>query len=400
MGKAKDLKKRVSSYFTKSAHDAKTTLLVAEIKSVSHIIVASEIEAFLLEAELIKKYTPYYNIKMADDKAYPYIMIAKGDSPYVTITRKKIQKKAVYFGPFPDAGAVQTVLKILRKIFPFQSVKNHGKRKCLYFHLGLCPCTPAVPSNLSQYKKNIRKLKMFLKGNTKEALTQLKKEQKTLIKKEEFEEAGKIQHQIDAIERITQETFDPFVYLQKPDFQKEREEKENEDLRKELEHEGLEIKKLQRIECYDISNTQGSFATGSMTVLINGSAQNKLYKRFRIKTLKTPDDFKMHQEVMRRRLSHPEWGMPDLIIIDGGKGQISSVLHILAEKNAHIPVIGLAKRFETIIIPQKNAGRFEFIEIRLPVSSPAVNMVKRIRDEAHRFAITYHKLLRSKNMLS
>jgi len=362
---------------------------VSEVKTIEHIIVSSELEAFLLEATLIKKHLPYYNIKMADDKSYPYILISKGAIPYVSVVRKKTQKNAVYFGPFPDAKSVQIVLKLLRKIFPYESVKNHQKRKCLYFHLGLCPCIQVAPENLPLYKRNIHKLIKFLEGGYLKVLDDLYKEQKKYIKSEEFEEASRIQKQIEAIHVITQEAYDPFKYLEKPLLQIEREQKENDDLLAVLQNEGVTIDKLERIECYDISNIQGKSATGSMVVFIHGEAVRAEYKRFQIKKLDTPNDFKMHQEVMQRRLSNSSWGMPDLFIIDGGKGQVSSVMQILA-----------AHGFETIIVPQKQInGRYEFLEVRLPLSRPAINVVRRIRDEAHRFAITYHRLLRSKKML-
>lgn len=398
VGKAKDLKKRVASYFSKSVHDAKTTLLVSEIKSIEHIIVNSELEAFLLEAELIKKHKPYYNIKMIDDKSYPYIMISDGPVPYISIIRKKTNSKATYFGPYPDAGSVKVVLKLLRRIFPYQSVRNHPNRKCLYYHLGLCPCVQAVPDDLFQYKKNIRYLKAFLGGKTSAVISQLLKDQKKSTKNENFEQSGIIQRQIDSIHKITQETYAPFIYLAKPDTQLEREKNENLDLQKLLIEYGLNIANLKRIECYDISNFQGTNATGSMTVFINGSANTSEYRKFRIKKLNTPDDFAMHQEVMSRRLKHMEdWGKPDLLIIDGGKGQVSSVMEVLAHIGIKIPVIGLAKKFEIIIIPKKEARGYMFTEVRVPLSRPALNMVRRIRDEAHRFAITYHRKLRSKN---
>lgn len=397
VGKAKDLKKRVTSYFAKSAHDAKTTHLVSEVISISHILVNSELEAFLLEAELIKKHKPYYNIRMIDDKSYPYIMVSEDEIPYVTITRKKTFKKAIYFGPYPDAGSVKLVLKILRRIFPYESVKNHPKKKCLYYHLGLCPCVQAIPENAQQYKKNIRNFKAFLSGKTKQVLESLQKEQKEKVKLEEFEEAGNLQRQIEAIERITQETYDPFVYMSQPQVQTDREKRENEDLKNLLLENGVDTGTLERIECYDISNFQGTNATGSMTVFIHGSATKSQYRKFRIRSLKTPNDFAMHQEVMSRRLKHTEWGIPNLLIIDGGKGQVSSIMQVLAHMNVKIPVVGLAKRFETIIVPQKVGNRYEFIEVRVPLSRPALNLARRIRDEAHRFAINYHRTLRSKN---
>lgn len=396
VGKAKDLKKRVSSYFLKGAHDAKTTQLVQNISSVDHITVSSEIEAFLLEAELIKKHKPYYNIKFIDDKTYPYIMVSRDAVPYVALVRKKNIKRGDLFGPYPDAGAAKTVLKVLRKIFPYQSVKNHSKRKCLYYHLGLCPCVPAVPENAAQYKKNISNLKRFLKGQTKQVIQNLQKEQKNKITKEDFEDAGNIQKQIDAINLVTSETYDPFLYLNRPNLNVERERQENESLRLLLISHGLNLPVLNRIECYDISNFQGSQATGSMTVFINGTADKSKYRKFRIKKLKTPNDFAMHQEVMGRRLKHAEWGMPDLMIIDGGKGQVSSILAVMAHYKSKIPVIGLAKKFETLVIPFYNGNKIEFQEVRVPHSNPAINLARRIRDEAHRFAINYHRTLRHK----
>jgi len=400
VGKAKNLKKRVSSYFQKSAHDAKTTLLVADIKNVDHITVNSELEAFLLEAELIRRYKPYYNIRFTDDKSYPYIMISGGAIPYVSIVRKKNTKKASYFGPYPDAGSVKVVLKLLRRIFPYESVKNHSKRKCLYYHLGLCPCVQAIPSNLPQYKKNISNMKKFLKGDSQAVLKSLLNEQKESVKREEFEQASILQSQINSIKRITEKKYDPFVYLTKPDVQLEREANENLDLQKLLFEHGLDIPVLKRIECYDISNFQGTNATGGMTVFINGTSSTSDYRKFRIRRPNTPDDFAMHQEVMSRRIKHLEdWGEPDLLIIDGGKGQVSSVMEVLAHLNIKFPVIGLAKKFEAIIIPEKETRRYVFQEVRVSLSRPALNLVRRIRDEAHRFAINYHRTLRSKKGL-
>lgn len=396
VGKAKDLKKRVTSYFQKGAHDAKTIHLVKDVVSIDHILVNSEIEAFLLEAELIKKHKPYYNIRFIDDKSYPYIMVTNDNFPYVSVVRKKNNKNADYFGPYPDAGSVKIVLKILRKIFPFQSVKNHSKRKCLYYHLGLCPCLPAVSENKTQYIKNLKNLKRFLGGNTDTVITALIKEQKNSIRAEEFENASSIQKQIDSIKKITQETFDPFFYLTVPNAQAEREKNENDSLKNLLIQSGINLPILERIECYDISNFQGTNATGSMTVFIKGSATTSEYRKFKIKKLSTPNDFAMHQEVMARRMKHMEWGTPDLIVVDGGKGQVSSVLQVLAHLGMSVPVIGLAKRFETIIIPEKIGKQIIFNEVRVPLSTPALNLLRRIRDEAHRFAISYHRKLRSK----
>lgn len=399
VGKAKDLKKRVSSYFSKKALDSKTIQLVEHIRSLSHIRVNSEIEAFLLEAELIKKYKPFYNIKLTDDKSYPLVRIDIGsNNPSVIVTRKKADPKALYFGPFTDATALKTVLKLIRGIFPYQSVANHQKRKCLYYHLGLCPCVLAMPENLPQYKKTLKSLQKFLEGKTDLVLKQLEKERREYVKTEEFERAQAVQKKIERINLITSQQFQPFKYIDKPDFYYERIKKEVDSLRDILQDFYPDIKSLARIECYDISNIQGKNAVGSMVVFINGEQTSKEYRRFKIHVKDTPDDFLMMQEMLTRRLKNTDWPHPNLLVIDGGKGQVGAVLKVLVTQKKVIPLIGLAKREEIIVIPQKRAGGIEFIELNLPNSTPGINLLRRLRDEAHRFAITYHRLLRKKNM--
>jgi excinuclease ABC subunit C len=197
VGKAKDLKKRVGNYFSNKALDGKTLRLVAEAASFDTIVVASEIEAFLLEANLIKKYKPHYNIIFTDDKSYPYLEINKKPIPYIVITHKKTNKNAIYLGPYVGVGDLKIVLRLLRRIFPFQSVKNHATKRCLYYHLGLCPCVQVFPERVPEYKKNIRNLVSFLKGDKNRLVRDLKKEQGNYVRNEEFEKAGFIQRQIE-----------------------------------------------------------------------------------------------------------------------------------------------------------------------------------------------------------
>ena len=404
VGKAKDLKKRVSSYFSKSnPHDFKTMKLVSEIASLQYIQVASEIEAFLLEPVLIRKYRPFYNIQFQDDKYFPYIKIGpstKARIPYVAPTRKKDEKDSLYFGPYPSAGNVKTVLKILRKIFPFQTTKNHGKRQCLYYHLKMCPCIPAHPENLPQYIKNIRYISQFLKGKKEQVIKLLLTEQKIYVEQEEFEKAAEIQKKIDKINYITSDSYHPFEYEEKPDHYFDRIQTEMLSLKNILNANGFSIEKLNLIECYDISNFQGKQATGSLVTFENGDANPSKYKRFKIRTKSTPDDFTMMKEVLGRRLKHPEWDMPDLFVIDGGKGQVSSAVKVLVELGVTAPIIGLAKREEIIVIPVVTVDGLEFTEVKIPNSTPGINLLRRIRDEAHRFVITYHRLLRKKAFLS
>lgn len=386
------------------ALDAKTLKLVADITSIDHIQVGSEIEAFLLEANLIKKFNPFYNIQFTDDKYYPYIKIGSaknGNIPYVAITRKTDDKAATYFGPYVSANNVKAVLKVLRRIFPYQSVKNHGKRACLYYHLKQCPCIPAHPENLPEYKKNIKNIERFLRGKKEQIIKMLLAEQKVYVAREEFEKAREIQTKIDRINYITSENYSPFAYEERPDYYFQRIQEELSSLTNILQSNDIPVINLQRIECYDISNFQGTLATGSMVVFEQGDANPSQYKRFKIYGKNTPDDFMMMKEVLSRRLKHPEWGMPGLFVIDGGKGQVSSALSVLKKMGVTIPVVGLAKREEIIVVPRMDGlGELTFDEIKLDKSTPGINLLRRLRDEAHRFAITYHKLLRKKAFLS
>lgn len=392
VGKAKSLKKRVSSYFVYlSRLGEKTKILVSQISKIKTLEVASEIEALLLEANYIKKYKPKYNIRLADGKAYPLIRITIKDKyPKVLIARRTEDKKSLYFGPYPNTGAMRLVLRTIRRIFPYQSVVNHPNKPCLYYHLGLCPC-PQVFSD-KEYRKNIRHIISFLKGNTKTVIKDLKIERNILSNKEEFEKARLVQKKIDAILFVTSPAYEKFDYKLNVNLEEDLRRNELQSLQLCLAQHAVQTNYLERIECYDISNISGTNATGSMVVFVNGEKDSSQYRKFKIRKLYTPNDFAMMQEVLQRRLNHKEWPMPDLIIVDGGKGQVSSAIEVVEERKLKIPVIGLAKREEIIITSS-------FDEIILPKDSPARNLVMRIRDEAHRFAITYHRVLRSKAFL-
>ncbi|MEK9176400.1 MAG: GIY-YIG nuclease family protein [Patescibacteria group bacterium] len=398
VGKAKNIKKRVSSYFVKRADTgAKTRVLVNKISKIKTITVNSELESLLLEANLIKKHNPKYNARLTDGKSYLLTKITiKDKAPKVLLARHENEKNSIYFGPFPNSSELKLVLKLIRKIFPYQSVINHPKKYCLYYHLGLCPCPPMFKTEkeTKDYRKNIRHVVQFLEGKTKDILRDLEKERDDVSKNEFFEDALEIQKKINAINLITSGSHSPFEYETNPNLRSDLRTKETNQLLKVLQTNGVDIKKLIRIECFDISNISGIHATGSMVVFINGEKDSSLYRRFKIKRPPrvVPNDFAMIEEVIKRRLTHKEWGMPSLIIVDGGKGQISSAHKALFESGVDIPLIGIAKREELLITA-------DFKVIRLPKNSDAILLVRRIRDEAHRFAITYHRKLRSKYLL-
>jgi excinuclease ABC subunit C len=392
VGKALNLKKRVSSYFLSKDLGPKTSVLVSNIQGVKTIAVESEIEAFLLEAYLIKKYQPLYNSRLTDGKSYPYVYIdVKNKYPNVQVVRRPIESKNV-FGPFPNAGDLKYVLKLIRKIFPYQSVVNHPKKKCLYNHLGLCPCPPLLePDELKAYYRNIKLVIKFLKGDTIGVIRDLERERDKKSRREEFESALTVQEQISKIRSITTGFTHPFNYDLNPNLREDLASEGTAALAKLLNENDVPVGDLNRIECFDISNISGMYSVGSMVVFANGQRDSSSYRRFKIKNPpKTiPNDFAMMAEVLERRLKRNDWPIPDLIIVDGGKGQVSAVDKSV--KTVKVPIIGLAKREEIIVTQRMD-------EIKLRSNSPEFRLITAVRNEAHRFAITYHKKLRSKMM--
>ncbi len=393
-GKAINLKNRVSSYFLNKNLGEKTTQLVSQIKKIKIIGVSSEIEAFLLEERLVKKYKPKYNIRLLDGKTFPSVKITIKDKyPKILMVRKHENDGSLYFGPYTKSASLKTVLKIIRRIFPYQSVINHASNLCLYNHLGLCPC-PYVTNGIN-YKKTIKHIINFLNGDTKKVIKDLEKERDIFSKSEDFENAKLIQDKIGSINFITSSIYKPFAYEENPNLRFDIIEDQLNSLKRALNDNGVIINNLNRIECFDISNISGKLATGSMVVFTNGEKDSSLYRRFKIKRFYNdkPNDFAMMQEILERRLKRKDWPMPSLIVIDGGKGQVSAVKKVFEKLNINLPLIGLAKKEETIIA-------FDLKEIHIPKNSEALKLIMRIRDEAHRFAIFYHRKLRSRFILA
>ncbi len=385
IGKASMLKRRVSSYFQKTHTDYKTPLLVNNISDLKWIEASSEIEALFLEAEFIKRHKPLYNVDLKDDKNFIYIKVTtKEDFPRVTIVRRPGDDKARYFGPFVAGYQVRQALRYLRRIFPYFSKPLSSYSSKLEYQIGVVP-----PPDISktEYRSNIRKLMLIFEGKSEYLVNQLEKDMNKLAKAKQYEAAAVLRNQYLALKGLStkivfgkDETFD--ISLDKA--------------MADLTH-TLGLKKIpKRIECYDISNFAGGDAVSSMIVFTNGLPDQKEYRHFKM-TTPGPNDFAMMHETLVRRFAarNTSWSRPDLIIIDGGKGQLSSALTALQESNVDIPTVGLAKRYETIIA-QTSQQPAEYTSYNFDDRLPVLHLIQRIRDEAHRFAVSYHIVVRKK----
>lgn len=442
VGKSIDLRARVGSYFQQDLSlPPKTKELVLHIASVETIDTESEIEALLLEAALVQSIAPRFNSALKDDKRYQHICITQSyykrsttsvnvrslgknrkiyhppkAYPIVTTTRKADDPHSIYFGPFPDGKTVRHVLKLLRRVFgwckydSFEKVEN-GKRPCFYHHIGQCPGFCAGEISHEQYLQHMDRIVQFLRGDRKELIKELSQAMDQASKSLQFEEAARLRDQLERIEYITQSFRSPEAYLKNPTLEAEQYYFARQQLRDLLGDINTAwapwMRNLERVEAYDISNTQGSEPTGSMVVLVNGEPQPDLYRKFKIRSVAGINDPAMMGEVMRRRLAYLDSAsgkteasfdqIPQLLLIDGGKTQVNAALKELKKADMHIPVIGLAKQEELLMVPILNTRRFQ--TLTLPKDSPALHLMQKIRDEAHRFAKKYHVLLRKKRTI-
>lgn len=371
IGKAIDLRSRVASY--KHSASPKTQILYRKTDKTETIVVESELEALIGEANLIKKYLPPFNVRLMDDKDYLYIAITKEDFPKV-ITARKSDLPDRFWGPFPSSRTVQTTLKSLRRVFPWCSGQQN-KRACFYYHLGLCPGSCVGEITKEDYRKIISRFSKFMDGKKDELVSELSKEMHEASDKQDFETAIRLKKVIEGVMYLTQ-TNRTKLYLENPNFLEQESKLALIQLQKDL-----NLKTLpERIEGYDISNISGKEATGSMVVLTNGEIDKSQYRKFKIRISGKANDVAMHREILNRRFNHPEWPMPDLIIVDGGRGQARAV-------KLDIPVFGIAKRMEWLY---QSEGEV----IKLSKKSLSLKLLQKLRDEAHRFAINYHRKLR------
>jgi excinuclease ABC subunit C len=410
VGKAAVLRNRVRQYFQASrSRDPKTEALVEEIYDTDWMVVESELEALFLEAEMIRRYMPQYNILLRDDKSMSYIRIdIDSDYPTVTTTRRPMDDGAKYFGPYFSTYGVRQALKLLRRIFPFATVKPHGQtRASLYYHIGLDPGLEEGKTSLEDYRKNLRKLISVIEGKRTSIIKEIERDMNRAAKAQEFEAAARFRNQFIALQNLNKQViFSDKEFL---DISKDHALGELVDL---LSLAGFP----RRIEGYDISHMQGTNVVASMVVFTNGVSDKGEYRKFKTR-IEHNNDFYNMNETIGRRLSEKNvkaWGKPNLILIDGGKGQLDAAIQARdAAGHQKLPFVGLAKREEQIVIQKDTSnvvlnieamhrlGGFatesdDFILVNIPHNTNVVKLLQRIRDESHRFAVSYHSVLKVK----
>lgn len=515
VGKAINLRARVRSYFHCSTqHSPKVRRLVSQLHDLEWVVTDSELEALILECTLIKQYRPPYNIRLRDDKSYPYLSVTTSEPfPRLLVTRRVREDDNRYFGPFANTNAVWTTSHLLHRIFPLIPCGKSWtgqpvQRPCLYYHLGRCLAPCAGLADREQYRQIIENLLLFLEGKGERLLKQLRRQMEEAAESLEFERAARLRDQIHALEEVLQkqkvvssERIDedvialvkdegnacvqmfyirggkligqhhflvdyageenpgvivqaflkqyyqdapqvpekillPYEIEERQIVQQWLKQKRGSSVEIRVPHRGEDVQLLElaatnaelalqslkqelqqrkewaaeallelqealqlprlphRIEAYDISNLQGTAPVGSLVVFENGEPNKEAYRRFRIRWHpESPDDYAMMKEVITRRLKEalegdPKWRtLPDLMLIDGGKGQLNAALEAIATQGFELPAVGLAKQFELVFLP----GRDEPVE--LPRHSKALHLLQRVRDEAHRFALQYHRKL-------
>lgn len=383
VGKASSLRKRVRSYFQPSRRfGPRLEALVSNVRDVEWLVTPSESEALLFEANLIKEHRPKYNVALRDDKSYPLIKITMAEEyPRVLVGRGRKSDGSLYFGPYTDAKLLRQAVKAIRRIFPFCTCRPMPKKACVYYDLGLCPAPCEEKISREEYLENIKNIALFIEGKRDELLRKFSEIMKRLSEERRFEEAARVRDRIEALGKAV-------LKREKGDLGGGLSE-----LKTIL---GLG-KEPKYIEAFDISNIKGQEACGSMVTFKDGRPDKSKYRMFKIRQVEGQDDYAMMREVVRRRYTgtlkdkHP---VPDLIIIDGGRGHLSVAAEEVRRAGlADVAIIGIAKVFEHIYTLDRDTP------IALAPSSKALQLIQRIRDESHRFAIKYHHILRRKALV-
>ena len=391
IGKSVNIKTRVSSHLENAKLDNKERLIIHNSNTVEIITTESEFKALILEAKLIKEFQPKYNSIWKDDKSPLYIKITiKDEYPKVLLSRKENDNKSLYFGPFSSVRIVGKIINDIRRIIPFCTQEKISKKACFYSKINLCnPCPNEIINlaNKKRYRKNINQVVSTLRGNVNTIVKGLNRELSNLTKNRRYEEAIIIRGKIFRFDRLLDLKDDSDF------FQNNNSEKKLEEMLVILKKYFPRLIKLDRIETYDISNLGLNQAVGSMVVMKNSQIDRGEYRRFKIKQAGLRSDFDRLKEVIRRRLKQ-SWPVPDLMIIDGGRPQIKTIIKVFQENQINIPLLGIAKNPDRVIV-----GVEELPNLFLKNDSKVLNVIRLLRDESHRFARKYHLFLRSKDFL-
>ncbi|MCG2710835.1 MAG: excinuclease ABC subunit UvrC [Candidatus Omnitrophica bacterium] len=382
IGKAISLKKRVSSYFHSSAKGQRLKLLVNRIADIEFITTSTEAEALILESGLIKENKPKFNIDIKDDKAYPLLRLSTNEKfARLRIVRRRKNNRAQYFGPYTSGKLLRQAMNFMRRIFPLRTCNVMPESVCLNYHLKICPgpCQGLVSKD--DYDQNVKNLLLFLRGKKKDLIKKLSDEMKAASLTHNFERSLELRDSIESLSSV------PIPYKRYAVADQV-----------EALQQALRLKtRPVYIEGYDISHISGFEAVGSMVCFKQGRAYKKNYRRFKIRLVKGIDDYAMVREVLKRRFTSvisDALDSPGLILVDGGKGHLECAIEQLKSLKVNIPIISLAKKFEHIYVQWQNNP------IALPLNSRALRLVAAVRNEAHRFALSYHRNLRKKQMLA
>jgi excinuclease ABC subunit C len=380
VGKANSLKKRLLNYLGRDLA-SRTQALMAKVAEIEFKLTSNEEMALLLEFKLIHELNPRYNVSLKDDKSFPFVRISPEKFPLIQITRKKDDANSRYLGPYTNTRLLKSVLKIIRLEFGYRSCGNLPKQSCIYHKINLCPAPCIGNISEEEYQHLIDNIILILEGKGDLLVRKLTKSMQDKSSSQDFEAAGRMRDQINILSRMSG----------RPDESDRKHELV-------LLARSLNLKNLPaRIEGFDISNISGKQAVGAMVSFYNGQADKNNYRRFRIKSFSGINDYKMLAEVLRRRytrLLKEKQSLPDLLLIDGGKGHLLTARATLQALNLHIPLVSIAKEKENIFSSQPGKSR-----VVLAKDGAALNLIRRIRDEAHRFALAYHHVLRKKALI-
>ncbi len=408
IGKAKSLRRRVRSYLGVHPGMPKIDILMAKVAGIEYVETPTEVDALLLEAQLVRKYQPHYNKELKDDKSFPLLKITAEPFPRIHITRNKNDKKAVYYGPYTDAKLLREAVSLIDALFPIRKCRRLPKTACLYYHIGQCIAPCIMPEVKPKYDQLISEVRGFLGGGKKSFIDYLTERMNQASEELRFEDAQYYKEQIEALSRLRKKRF----LLRRQDAAASL--SATLDLKRRL---GME-KIPEKIVCFDVSNIQGDQAVASKVSFYRELADKIDYRRYKIKTVAGIHDYAMIQEALRRMLRGVKEGresfIPDVVMIDGGKGHLHAAYEILREEGfENLKLISIAKRFETIYSvarQESSAGIGDrhavpclspipaAVDLEIPKDAPVLYLLQKIRDEAHRFAIAYHRGLKRKQL--